>query len=173
MRWCPHRHRRQARGHFVRYGLGFLQNHGQRTWPEPRCKLASRVGNGGDERRSRVERRDVNDQRIVGRPAFRREEAPNGGAIECVRTEAVDRFGGEGYKTATPEALGGTRNDAPIGIVWIHAKYFGHELVYSRIGCSWAFLSNRLLTRLTPRISSGTAAPGVTFSVSIRTAASA
>ena len=173
MRWCPEAHRLQACGHFVMYRLGFLQNHRQRTWPEPRCKLASGVGNGGDERRSRVERRDVNDQRIVGRPAFRREEAPNGGAIECVRTEAVDRFGGKGYKTATPEALGGTRNDAPIGIVWIHAKYFGHELVYSRIGCSWAFLSNRLRKRLTPRISSGTAAPGVTFSVSIRTAASA
>ena len=115
----------------------------------------------------------MNDQRVVRGALLRSEDALDGCAIERVRTEAVDRFGGKGYKTATPEALGGTRNDAPIGIVWIHAKYFGHELVYSRIGCSWAFLSNRLRKRLTPRISSGTAAPGVTFSVSIRTAASA
>jgi hypothetical protein len=79
-----------------------------------------------------------------------------------VRTEAVDRFGREGYKTATPEALGGTRNDAPIGIVGIHAKYFGHELVLflasDAVGPS---LEPPPVHALTLRISSGTAAPGV------------
>jgi hypothetical protein len=47
---APHRHRRQACGHFVRYGLGFLQNHRQRTWPRNlAASWRAAVGNGGDE----------------------------------------------------------------------------------------------------------------------------
>ena len=62
----------------------------------------------------------MNDQRIVCRALLCSEDALDGGAIERMRAESVDRFRGEGDETATAKARGGTCNDAPIGILGIN-----------------------------------------------------
>jgi hypothetical protein len=82
--------------------------------------LASCIRDVGDERCSLIERRDMNDQRVVRGALLRSEDALDGCAIERVRTEAVDRFGREGHESSTAKTRGGTCNHGPIGILGIN-----------------------------------------------------
>ncbi len=81
------------------------KNQRERPGPERQRELAR----GRRERRRALRHladvRDVHDQRIGGRPFLRVEDLLHGGFVECVRTEAVDGFGGKRDEFAVANRL--------------------------------------------------------------------
>ena len=54
----------------------------------------------------------MNDQRMIGRPAFGREDAANRVAVAGVRTQAVDGLGGKRHEFPRAQSSAAARSDA-------------------------------------------------------------
>jgi hypothetical protein len=69
----------------------------------------------------------MDDDRIGGGPALGIEKTRDRIAIEGVRAEAVDRFGGKGDETAAPQAVGGARNGARVRSIGVDGDDVCHH----------------------------------------------
>jgi hypothetical protein len=105
-------------------------NNRERTRPEGICKkfdawvgersLGEEVGQVGAIG-------DVHDERIKGRATLRLKDACDRWRIERVRSKAVDSFGGEGDKTASPNDCRGARHGFRGGVCGACAQAFGNH----------------------------------------------
>ena len=95
MPWPAHPHRRSARCHVVRNLRPARQHERQRARPEGLGKPSRQGRPAFHAARGHVEAGDVDDDGIGCRPAFNFEDFGDGGFIERVGGEAVDRFCGK------------------------------------------------------------------------------
>lgn len=96
-------------GHDVGDHIGARQD--KREWPWPKMAGESFCGfrPGGDAAAGHGKGGNMNNDWIVGGPAFGFVDCLNGLRIEGVCREAIDRFRGKGHKTALPEEANGLR----------------------------------------------------------------
>ena len=71
--------------------------------------------------------RNVNDQRVIGRSPLDFEQSPDGRVIHGVNAEAINRFGGESNKAATPQAFRSAQNVLLIRPYRIDSDDLGHR----------------------------------------------
>ena len=100
-----HRDGTESAGRLLRHKRRFFHDDRQRPRPERRGQLFRRLGNLRDERRQLLQRADMYDQRVVGRPPFDRVDARGNRGVQRVAREAVDRFGRDRRKAAPSEDL--------------------------------------------------------------------
>src|SRR5450432_2194423 len=84
---------------------GARQDQGQRSRPERGGELACPFMKFARPAIDLISRRDVHDYWMIGRSAFRREDATDGVTIACIGTQAVHRFCCEGDEFAGTQLL--------------------------------------------------------------------
>src|SRR3977135_2996609 len=107
MSWDPKANGVLSAGDEVLRFFGALQDQRERTWPEfrrqdPRCR---RCLPGPEE--CIVARSEVNDHRMIGRPAGHAVKERHGLGAGSIGAQAIDRFGWKGDQPAAPEDLRG------------------------------------------------------------------
>jgi hypothetical protein len=95
MRWATQAYRILTASHYRRYLRGTWKNQGERTRPEGINQLSClRRHCTRPALKIRITR-NMHNQRMISRPAFRRKNSTHCVRIFCIGTESVDRFGGK------------------------------------------------------------------------------
>ena len=103
-------------GDLVGYLIRLRHDQRQRSRPEAAGESFNAVRYAGGERSERINRGDVNDQRIVWRSLLCREEPQHGLAVECIHAKPVDCFRWEGYQAAASKTLRGPGNRSGVRV---------------------------------------------------------
>jgi hypothetical protein len=109
MRGQAHRDGRSTRRHNIGQLRPPRQDQRQRPRPEPLRQSRRHLGPlRGDTQHVRC-LGDVDDERIVGWPPLRRENACHGSGVEGIGAQTVDRLGRERDQPAGAQDFGGSR----------------------------------------------------------------
>ena len=107
---AAHRHSIQPPTGLVRNPGRLFQNDGQGPRPEHRCQFTGSFGHLFHQRRQLGHVTDVNDQRVIGRPAFRLINLFHCFSIQSVGGKAIHRLRGDGNQSTLPQDLSGLFN---------------------------------------------------------------
>ncbi len=127
MRRHANRHVGKAGGHLVRHASGAREDHGQRPGPEVACEASGTLRHARNERRNRLERSHVDDERVVQRALLRREQPLYGRTVQGVHSEPVYGLRWKRDQPATAEAFGGAGNSRRVGVVCRDPNDVGHD----------------------------------------------
>ena len=99
-----HRHSngdgREARRHLVGHARRTRQDERQGSWPESRAEHCGALRHTRHQRRNRLERSDVDDQRIGRRALLGGEQPPDRRAVEGIDAKAVHGLGRKGHQAS-------------------------------------------------------------------------
>ena len=112
----PQPDRVEPAGDLIGHAAHPAQHHGERAWPEGRRQgRHPGIGAGPVTHLRRVG--EVDDQRVIHRPALGGEDLADGERIPSAGPQAIDRLGGKSDQRAVAQQGGGfLQGDRPHGI---------------------------------------------------------
>ena len=101
--WKPHRHRIESRRHDIRHAGRPGQHHGKRTRPKPVQQRFEPGRHFPHQRRQIFPFGNVQDERIVGRPALGLKNPAHRRGVQPICPQPINRFGGKRHQSALPK----------------------------------------------------------------------
>ena len=114
-------------GKFEGETVGGVEDDGKGAGPAGFGEFEKIVGEIAGKKRCLVKRTDEDSEGAGFGAAFDAEDFVDGGEVEGIGDEGVERVGGSGDDRATAEPIGGVTDEQRVGILWGEFENFGGQ----------------------------------------------